>query len=270
MNLKAQNGERLSHGNGDGKGTGNKPTYTFEIIVSDPQKHASGPNSSTSYVTYQISTRTNNPSYHKRKGDSATEIIVVHRRYSDLVLLHDILMNDHPTCIIPPLPDKKVLQYIAGDRFSQRFTQKRCHSLQNFLRRVSLHPILSKSKILETFLIDADWDAYRKSLSGNIQTNKEEVTDAFMNAFKTVHKQSEEFVEIKEKSDKLDHTLSKLDKNFHKMTKKNESISEDYGKLEQTLQDLNELISGDNEPLGRKLKFFNEGITCLLYTSRCV
>ncbi|CCF58321.1 hypothetical protein KAFR_0E01670 [Kazachstania africana CBS 2517] len=241
----------------------NLPIYKLEIIVSDPQKRTG--DQGTSYVSYQISTKTDNPSYHKYNDDTKT-IIVVHRRYSDLLLLHDILSNEYPTCIIPPLPDKKVFQYIAGDRFSQRFTQKRCHSLQNFLRRISLHPILSRSNILEIFLVSNEWDTYKKSFVANLPTNKEEVTDAFMNAFKAVNIQSEEFLEIKEKNDKLDHTISKLDSIYHKVVKKHDSISEDYAKLGTSIQDLTELVSGsNNDNLSKKLKVFNDGITQLSY-----
>ena len=233
--------------------------FSLVITVSDPQKRVGEGGTSTSFVTYQISTKTDSPEYHTGTG-SAQDIIVVHRRYSDLLLLHDVLANDYPTCIIPPLPDKKVLQYFAGDRFSQRFTQKRCHSLQNFLRRVSLHPTLSQSSILKVFLTSGDWDTYKKSLIDSLPSNKEEVTDAFMNAFKTVHIQNDEFIEIKERSDKLDHTASKLDKIFHKVVKKNDAISEDYVKLATALDDLSELVSGEDNNLAKNLKTFQEGV----------
>lgn len=232
--------------------------FSLVITVSDPQKRVGEGGTSASYVTYQISTKTNNPDYHSESG-STQDIIVVHRRYSDLLLLHDVLANDYPTCIIPPLPDKKVFQYFAGDRFSQRFTQKRCHSLQNFLRRVSLHPTLSQSSILKVFLTSGDWDTYKKSLQDSLPSNKEDVTDALMNAFKTVHIQNDEFIEIKERSDKLDHTVSKLDKIFHKVVKKNDAISEDYVKLATALDDLSELVSGEDNNLAKNLKTFQEG-----------
>lgn len=237
----------------------------LEITVSDPQKRTGDGGTSTSYVSYQISTKTEDPTYHEVSSTSLKDIIVVHRRYSDLLLLHDVLANDYPTCIIPPLPDKKVFQYIAGDRFSQRFTQKRSHSLQNFLRRISLHPVLSQSSILKMFLTSNDWDTYRKSLIDNLPSNKEEVTDAFMNAFKSVHIQSDEFIEIKERSDKLDHTITKLDKIFHKVVKKNDSISEDYVKLGTALEELSELVTGENNELAKNLKTFQEGIVQLSY-----
>ncbi|KAG0659275.1 intercellular trafficking and secretion [Maudiozyma exigua] len=237
----------------------------LEITVSDPQKRTGDGGTSTSYVSHQISTKTEDPTYHEVSSTSLKAIIVVHRRYSDLLLLHDVLANDYPTCIIPPLPDKKVFQYIAGDRFSQRFTQKRSHSLQNFLRRISLHPVLSQSSILKMFLTSNDWDTYRKSLIDNLPSNKEEVTDAFMNAFKSVHIQSDEFIEIKERSDKLDHTITKLDKIFHKVVKKNDSISEDYVKLGTALEELSELVTGENNELAKNLKTFQEGIVQLSY-----
>lgn len=239
--------------------------HPLEITVSDPQKHIGEGGTSTAFVSYQISTKTDNVVYHEQ-GGSTQDIIVVHRRYSDLLLLRDILANDYPTCIIPPLPDKKVFQYIAGDRFSQRFTQKRCHSLQNFLRRISLHPALSQSGILKMFLTSTDWDTYRKSLIDNLPSNKEEVTDAFMNAFKSTHIQSDEFIEVKERSDKLDHTITKLDKIFHKVVKKNDSISEDYVKLSTALEELNELVTGENDNLAKNLKMFKGGIIQLSYS----
>lgn len=254
--------------------------FHLSILVSDPQKQRNEHAKSSSYVTYQISTKTDNKSYHNtyRKhhqgettGNDSIDIIVVHRRYSDFLLLHNILSQDHPTCIIPPLPDKKVFQYIAGDRFSLSFTQKRCHSLQNFLRRISEHPVLSHSRMLETFLVSGDWDAYRRSLSGTLNGNKDEVSDAFMNAFKTVHNQSEEFVEIKEKSEKLDHNVAKIDKIFNRVVKRQEAISEDYAKFSSNLQELQELVSNDaeeDEALRSKVKFFNEGIAQLSYGLR--
>ncbi|KAJ9569162.1 PX domain profile [Nakaseomyces glabratus] len=255
-NAKGNSAERV---NGGGK------FYKLEILVSDPQKRA-GEAGLGPYVSYQISTRTDNPSYHGNQKASFDDIIVVHRRYNDVVLLHDILQNDHPTCIIPPLPDKKVLQYIAGDRFGRRFTQRRCHSLQNFLRRVSQHPILSTSKVLEIFLVGNEWDTYRKNIAGTLQNaQKEDVTDAVMNAFKKVHNHNEEFTEIRDRSDKLDNSVNRINKVFHRVVKKNEAIIEDYSKLGLTLQELQELVSSDNDKLADSLKVFIEGVTQFSY-----
>ncbi|AET41510.1 Snx4p Ecym_8225 [Eremothecium cymbalariae DBVPG len=249
------------------------------ILVSDPQKQRGDKSSSAPFVTYQISSKpgVSRGGGHHLRDTREDDITVVHRRYSDFVLLYQILSNDHPACIVPPLPDKKVLNYLAGDRFSQSFTQKRCHSLQNFLQRLAQHPKLSHSKILRTFLTSSDWDAYRKSLSGTVGNgnNKEEVSEAIMNAFKYVHNQSDEFVEIKEKCDKLDHNVTKIDKLFHRVVKKQEAIAEDYGKLGSSLQELQELVTSGSDDhnseanrLSGKIRVFNEGMTQLSYSLR--
>lgn len=262
--------------------------YYLNILVSDPQKHKGTEqlgSSSSSYITYQVSTKTNNPRFHQyfHKSDDgdndSDQIIVVHRRYSDFFILHQILSNDNPTCIIPPLPDKKFFNYISGDRFSHSFTQKRCHSLQNFLQRISKHYKLSQCRILEIFLANSDWDSYRKNISSSISNlntnnNTDEVTDAFMNAFKTVHNQSEEFMEIKEKMCKLDHNITKIDKLSHRLVKRQESIVEDYGKLNLNLNELQELVTPrDNDPLvshglSHQIQIFSEGISQLSYGLR--
>ncbi|AMD22172.1 HGL168Cp [Eremothecium sinecaudum] len=248
----------------------------WNILVSDPQKQRGvrSSASSSSFVTYQISLKAIGS---KATGsDSDDNITVVYRRYSDFVLLHQVLVSDHTACIVPPLPDKKVLNYIAGDRFSQAFTQKRCHSLQNFLQRLGQHPKLSQSKIFYIFLTSPDWDTYRRNLAGVGSTsNKEEVSEVIMNAFKSVHNQSDEFAEIKERSDKLDHNVTKIDKLFHRVVKKQESIAEDYSRLGNSLLALQELSLSPSEAngynpnaLGEKIKIFNEGMSQMSYSLR--
>ncbi|KAH3899230.1 related to Sorting nexin-4 [Saccharomycodes ludwigii] len=266
--------------------------FILDIIVSDPQRQR---DESGSFVNYQVSTKSNIPSYHenyfdktrfKNKQDFLNNILVVHRRYSDFLLLHTILVNDYPSCIAPPIPDKKVLQYISGDRFSPSFTEKRCHSLQNFLQKLALHPTYSRSKVLETFLVSgSDWDIYRKSITvtntggvnvgitGNSGIKNEDVSDVLMNAFKHVRNQSEEFVEIKEKSEKLEYNIHKIDKVTHRVVKSQDSLTEDYNKLNLGLENLKELISKEehienSRELLEKLKIFNNGILKMTYSLR--
>ena len=54
-------------------------------------------------------------------------------------------------CIIPPLPSKQAVKGVL-DRFSVEFVTKRCHGLNQFLRRVGRHPKLNRSKALKSFL----------------------------------------------------------------------------------------------------------------------
>ena len=167
--------------------------------------------------------------------------------------------------LVPPLPDKKVFNYLSGDRFSYPFTQKRCHSLQTFLHRLSNHPTLRNSRILDTFLTSSDWDVYRRSLTGQISSG--EVSDVLINAFKHVNRQRDEFVEIKERSDKLDHNLTHLDSLFHKCVKKMDFIGDDLNKLQSSLSGLQELCC-DEQDLSNGLKSFNDGIMQLSYALR--
>ncbi|CAH01540.1 Snx4p [Kluyveromyces lactis] len=223
-------------------------TKILSVLVSDPQKQKTH---SQTYITYQVST----------KIDGKDEPNCVVRRYNDFVLLHQILINDHPALLVPPLPDKKVLNYLSGDRFSHSFTQKRCRSLQTFMRRLLSHSELSKSRILETFLTSTDWDVYRRSLTGQISTS--EVSDVLINAFKHVNRQRDEFVEIKEKSEKLDHNLSHLDKLFHKSVKRVDLIGQNLKKLQSSLSGLQELCCDEKE-LSNSIKAFNDGTMQLI------
>ncbi|CCK70928.1 Snx4p KNAG_0F02640 [Huiozyma naganishii CBS 8797] len=228
---------------------------TLDITVSDPQKRTGDQGS---YVSYQISTKT-----------QGARIVVVHRRFSDLQLLHDYLAEEHPTCVVPPLPEKKVLVSITSDRFSQRFTAKRCHSLQNFLRRVAAHEALSRSDLLRSFLMrDEEWDRAKRSLvsrqaAGGGGARREEVTDAFMNAFKSVHAQSDECVEVRERNDRLDRTVGRLDRTFHKVVKRNDVLVDDLARLGTHVAELRELEGTHTS--GKQWQTFNEALTRLSY-----
>lgn len=54
-----------------------------------------------------------------------------------------------------PLITQGLVEYL--DRFNVEFIERRQLSLQRFLWRILIHPTLSKSKIVETFLYDKDW-----------------------------------------------------------------------------------------------------------------
>ena len=65
--------------------------------------------------------------------------------------------------------------------------------------------------------------------------------------------------------------MSKIDKIFHRVVKRQESISEDYGKLNASLQELQELVTTDTQEdsdLRNKIKVFNDGISQLSYGMR--
>jgi sorting nexin-4 len=70
------------------------------ISVCDPQKHGDG---ATPFITYSVVSA----------GTS------VRRRFADFVALQVSLASTHPACIVAPLPDKRRVAYVIGDRFSE-------------------------------------------------------------------------------------------------------------------------------------------------------
>jgi len=82
----------------------------------------------------------------------------VQRRFSDFLWLQTQLAENHKGVVIPPVPHKDLLRTnkISGNPFSTQFLEYRRRELQRFLMRVSSHPILSTSKLLQIFLETED------------------------------------------------------------------------------------------------------------------
>eukprot|EP00741_Cyanophora_paradoxa_P009034 tig00001443_g8747.t1 len=123
------------------------------IVVSDPQKQGDG---MQAYVTYKIQTKTTFPQF--RWGEFS-----VHRRYKDFVWLHQNLVERHQGVLIPPLPEKLVVDFTK--RFSKEFIEARRKGLEKFLQRVASHPALNKSPELKAFLEDNE-EAWVNRMAG--------------------------------------------------------------------------------------------------------
>lgn len=104
------------------------------IQVTNPEKHGEG--LKDAYVTFDI-------------VNAGT---TVKRRYQDFCWLSEKLKRDHPSCILPPLPDRHSLLDMLVDRFSPDFIKKRQLALERFLKRLSEHPVLSNSEVLQQFM----------------------------------------------------------------------------------------------------------------------
>ncbi len=76
-----------------------------------------------------------------------TNYSAVLRRYSDFLWLYERLHKEKPGAIVPPLPEKQ-----AVARFSASFIEDRRMKLEQFLRRVAVHPELYDAPSLDTFL----------------------------------------------------------------------------------------------------------------------
>ena len=111
----------------------------FAIQVCDPVEQGKGIGA---YVSYRVQTRTTLPQYEK------SEIEVI-RRFRDFSWLHDRLREKHRGVVVPPLPEKDVVQKF---QMSADFIERRARGLNSFINRVANHPQLKMSPDLQLFL----------------------------------------------------------------------------------------------------------------------
>ncbi|KAM7193587.1 PX domain containing protein [Naviculisporaceae sp. PSN 640] len=231
----------------------------LECVVSDPHKENDG--TKDAYVSYLITTNTTFSTFQKPTTS-------VRRRFTDFVFLYKVLCREYQACAVPPLPDKQRMEYVRGDRFGPDFTARRAYSLQRFLYRVSLHPILRRASILHTFLESPDWNATMQSRAERVAAPGggpelsptvggaggagrdggggmfDAFADSVMNAFTKVNKPDRRFTEVKEKSDKLDDDLSSVEKLVAKVVRREGDIETDYRDLAEQFQKMITLEPG--------------------------
>ncbi|RCI12692.1 hypothetical protein L249_0660 [Ophiocordyceps polyrhachis-furcata BCC 54312] len=223
----------------------------LECAVSSPLKENDG--GKDAFVSYLITTSSTFPSFQRQKT-------TVRRRFTDFVFLFKHLSRDYPATAVPPLPDKQRIEYVRGDRFGADFTARRAHSLQRFLRRLALHPTLRRAPILHAFLESPDWNATMRSRSARVSINSDHsgsgvgvssgaadgggggvfdnFADTFINAFTKVHKPDRRFIEVKEKSDKLDDDLGHVEKVVARVVRREADLETDLKDLAEQFQKL--------------------------------
>lgn len=184
-------------------------------------------------------------------------VTTVRRRFTDFVFLYKSLSKDFVACAVPPIPDKQRMEYVRGDRFGPDFTARRAHSLQRFLTRLASHPVLRRSSILHRFLESPEWNATMRSRTTRASTSSEHgaggvfdnFADTFINAFTKVHKPDKRFIEVKEKSDKLDEDLSHVEKVMARVIRREADLETDLKDLAEQFQKLINLEPGVEDPL---------------------
>lgn len=162
---------------------------------------------------------------------------------------------------------------VTGDRFGPDFTNRRAYSLQRFLFRLSLHPILRRAPLLHNFLESGEWNATMRSHSvrvsydgGSYSTgvghtsggsgggsgSEQGVTssmfdtfaDSFINVFTKVHRLDRRFVEVREKSDRLDEDLNHVEKVVARVVRRETDLETDLKDLAEQFQKLITLEPG--------------------------
>ncbi|KAG9240927.1 putative sorting nexin-4 [Calycina marina] len=210
---------------------------TIECTVTHPLKEGEG--SKDAYMSYEVITKTNFPTFSK-------PVTSVRRRFTDFVFVYNQLCKDYAACAIPPIPDKHKLEYVRGDRFGTDFTQRRANSLGRFLTRLTMHPILRRTAILIQFLESNDWNATMRIRGGRTSSASDSgatgvfdnLTDSFINAFTKVHKPDKRFIDVREKSDKLDEDLGHVEKVVVRVTRREGDLETDYKDLAEQFQKL--------------------------------
>ena len=184
-----------------------------------------------------------------------------------------MLVREYQGCAVPPLPDKQRMEYVRGDRFGPDFTARRAYSLQRFLSRLALHPVLRRASIFHTFLESHDWNATMRTRASRLgptgpggdglaQSQSASSTtsgggggvfdsfaDSFMNAFTKVHKPDRRFTEVKEKSDKLDEDLNHVEKVVARVARREADLETDLKDLAEQFQKLITLEPGVEAPV---------------------
>ena len=122
---------------------------TLQIWVTDPKIEAEvGGSLVGKRVThYKITTRTTIPSYIQKEA-------IVWRRFRDFVGLADRLSVVHRGLFVPPRPEKTVVNSTEDN-----FVQERATQLQQYLVKISTHPVLRHGNPLRIFLTHQDLGA---------------------------------------------------------------------------------------------------------------
>nr|XP_054764274.1 sorting nexin-30-like isoform X2 [Lytechinus pictus] len=120
-------------------------TRDLFIKVDDPMRHTG---KMESFVSYRVTTKTTRSSFDNPEYS-------VRRRYQDFLWLRQKLAEVQPTHLVPPLPEKQSMRL---DRFAPEFLAARRRALNNFLERISQHPVLSFNENLQIFLTAKAWE----------------------------------------------------------------------------------------------------------------
>ncbi|PWW78806.1 hypothetical protein C7212DRAFT_288817 [Tuber magnatum] len=220
----------------------------LETKVSDPQTENEG--TKDAFVSYLVTTKTDFPSFQK-------PLVAVRRRFTDFVFIWTMLTREFPACAVPPLPGKHKMEYVRGDRFGPDFTNRRANSLNRFLNRLTLHPVLRRTSLLMVFLESPDWNAHMRYRPARGAPNSqgetggvfEGLTDTFLNAFSKVHKPDRRFIEVRDRADKLDDDLMHVASIITKVVRREADLEADYSDLSKEFLKLLDLEPELIEPV---------------------
>ena len=132
----------------------------FEFNVADPKKNQEGV---LPHWTYAVTTRTNLPQMLASHEQSSS--FAVRRRFNDFAWLRAQLVQRHPGCLVPPIPEKKlyvIFEKVLGSNDPTALVHHRMRAMRKFLVRVGAHDTLQKDEVLHAFLTLSDASLKRR------------------------------------------------------------------------------------------------------------
>jgi len=199
----------------------------YQVQVCNPQKQT---DKSRPYVAYTVRVRK------VKDGVESSSF----RRFSDFVWIHDQLISKHPSCVVPPMPEKS----LTGN-FSPELMMFRSRELTRFLQRCAAHPILSDDDDFEFFLM-APWDDFtaKRSSSG-----KDSVVGSFLNQVTKI---------VSGKVEDEDGWFVELAADLGNRKKLLEGIAESAAGMVSGWRELSQLYSSQGHQLQSLSKFFGD------------
>lgn len=275
-----------------------EPNYTFHAHLDPDNANGSGGNAEDSPIDTRTDVTLESPTSNKFNKSSVISITVtnpqkvsesmgafvtylvttiqedkeqrVRRRFKEFEKLHSQLTAIFPALTIPPLPDHMRRQYIAGDCFSKEFTSKRAASLERFLFRISQHPDLRQSQCFKLFLAprEASFEEQLRALSISNPDSGilNQLSDSLLNAFSKVKNQSKEMTDCRERADRFEHTVKKIDKAVAHLNKSQQNLVRDYEDINAQSQRLAELeppVREDFEKLAQMTQILRDAMAAL-------
>ncbi|PKA50685.1 Sorting nexin 2B [Apostasia shenzhenica] len=149
----------------------------LNITVSDPQKESEPtvslvPGAGT-FISYLITTNTSASDL-----SGSPQEFSVRRRFRDVVVLADRLAESYRGFVIPPRPDKSVVE--SQVMHKHEFVEQRRSALENYLLKLAAHPVIGKSDELKIFLqasgkfpLPATTDMASRVLDGAVRLPKQ-------------------------------------------------------------------------------------------------
>ena len=172
------------------------------------------PQSKDSFVAYSLEYKCILDNYNSPSGQ-------VHRRFKDFSWLHYTLSQKYPFCVVPPFPDKQMLEYF--DRFQDTFIERRRISLERYLKKLCLHPVFQKSEELRNFLecetmpsagrLASVHSSSSVHLEGTTKPEPgflEKFSERFLGSFSKVRRPSEKFEKLNQELTTLSDVLKSL------------------------------------------------------------